>query len=154
MRVLYTIAADEEEGEDYGYPFAYVEAETAARETVRGYVPLSFLTAADPNGGESEEFEIVRLKEDVAFMGENGEEKTLAAGTSVRLYTQEDGSYTARYTDEEGTTYAQTVTEDLIVRGESDALRIALIVILSVLALVIIGAYFALLPHEKKKNLY
>ncbi len=154
VKVLYAICPDGDrtQAPDLGYDFAYVEAETAAREVLRGYVPLSFLTEVDPSRGESAHFEIVKLKEDVPFTDENGSEKTLTAGTEVRLYTNEDGSFTARYTDEKGKVYAQTLTEEMIDRGESDAFRIALIVILSVLALVIIGAYFALLPRDKKKN--
>ncbi len=154
VKVLYAVCPDGDRAQepDLGYDFAYVEAETATREVLRGYVPLSFLTDADPSRGESARFEIVKLKEDVSFTDENGSEKTLAAGTEVRLYTNEDGSFTARYTDENGKVYSQTLTEEMIDRGESDAFRIALIVILSVLALVIIGAYFALLPHDKKKN--
>ena len=154
VKVLYAVCPDGDRTQepDLGYDFAYVEAETAAREVLRGYVPLSFLTDADPSRGESARFEIVKLKEDVSFTDENGSGKTLAAGTEVRLYTNEDGSFTARYTDENGKVFSQTLTEEMIDRGESDAFRIALIVILSVLALVIIGAYFALLPHDKKKN--
>lgn len=146
VRVISVVSQDSGE---LGYDFAYVEAETSARESARGYVPLSFLTEADPAGGASEDFEIVKLKEDTLFGGPNGE-LTLKAGTEVRLYAEEDGILSARYTDANGKLYYQTLTEEMIDRGANDALRIALIVILSVLALVIIGAYFALLPHEKK----
>ncbi len=153
LRVLYTVVSDGDKADlpDYGYDFVYVEVQTPARETLRGYVPLSFLTDADPNGREREQFEIVKLKEDTLFGGPNGE-ITLAAGTEVRLYREEDGTYTARYSDESGKTYFRSLTEEMIDRGQSDALRIALIVILSVLALVIIGVYFALLPREKKRK--
>ncbi len=154
VKVLAAVCPDGggEREPDLGYDFAFVEAETKTREAVRGYVPLSFLTDADPSHGENEDFEIGKLKKDTVFTDGNGNEKTLAAGTEVRLYANEDGTFTARYTGEDGETYFRTLTEEMIERGESDALRIALIVILSVLALVIVGAYFALLPHGKKNK--
>ncbi len=153
VKVLYTVKAGGEDETGLGYDFAYVEAETngPAREAVKGYVPLSFLTDADPHGGEPSVYEIASLKEEAVFTSAGGEEITLAAGTEVRLYaTEEKEAYTARYVDKDGTEYFLTVTESMIYRGESDALRIALIVTLSVLALVIVGAYFALLPRKKK----
>lgn len=154
VRVLSVIHADEdrEKDPDLGYDFAYIEAETPARATLRGYVPASFLTDIDPSSGESETFEIVKLKSDTAFTDDYGLEKKLEAGTEVRIYTNGDGTYTGKYVSGDGMVYMQTLTEEMIDRGQSDALRIALIVILSVLALVIIGAYFALLPREKKKR--
>ncbi len=151
VNVLSVVSAkgEGEEGE-LGYDFAYVEAEGKAREVLRGYVPLSFLTDAAPDGSTGEQFELGTLKKDAVFHGESGD-VTLEAGTEVRLYTQEDGTLLARYSDERGE-FSLAVTEDMLERGESDALRIALIVTLSVLALVIVGAYFALLPKMRDKN--
>ncbi len=149
LTVLNVVQADGDKDAlpDYGYDFAYVEVVTPARETVRGYVPLSFLTDADPSGGAEEDFELVKLKEDAVFT-DGTHSKTLPVGTEVRVRANGDGTYSARYSDGEGT-YSAVLAEGMIDRGQSDALRIALIVILSVLALVIIGAYFALLPRMK-----
>ena len=68
----------------------------------------------------------------------------------ARLTRNEDGTYTAAY-EKDGVVYTAIVEEGQIDWGESDALRIALIVILSVLAFVIIGAYVFLLPWNKKQ---
>ena len=68
----------------------------------------------------------------------------------VRLYDNGDGTYTARLFDDPA--YSATVTEDMLNKDNSEVLRIALIVILSVLALVIIGVYIFLLPWEKYRK--
>ena len=74
--------------------------------------------------------------------------------TAVKSHTEtenEDGTYTARY-EEDGVEYTATVEEKQIEWGESDAWRIALIVILSVVAVLIIGGYVFLLPRRNKKQ--
>ncbi len=153
VNVLSVVKADPDAAPpDLGYDFAYVEAETNTRAELYGYVPLSFLTEVDPSGAESSSYELVKLKEDVSFTALDGEEKVLAKDTEVRLYTREDGSLLARYTDENGKDFYAEVSEDVIDRGESDAWRIALIVCLSVLAVLIVGAYFYLLPRSKKNG--
>lgn len=153
VNILSIVKADPDAAPpDYGYDFAYVEAETNARAQLYGYVPLSFLTEVDPSGAESSSFELVKLKEDVSFTALDGEEKLAIKDTEVRLYTREDGSLLARYTDENGKNFYAEVSEDVIDRGESDAWRIALIVGLSVLAALIVGAYFYLLPRGKKNE--
>lgn len=137
--------------EECGPDFAYIEYETAARARVRGYAPLSFLTEADPNGAAENMFTLGSLKEDVQFAAADGSSHTVKAGETVRLYDNGDGTYTARVTAD-GVDYEAQVEGSLVARGESDALRIALIVILSVLAAVIIGAYFFLLAGKKRKT--
>ncbi len=155
VKVLGKVRADSDPdaNPDLGYDFAYIEVETNARALRRGYVPWSFLTDVDPSGQTSDDFAIARLKpsaEEIEFLSADGRSVRLAAGTVVRIYQEEDGTLTARYTDESGTEYFATVTEKDIDRGESDALRISLIVILSVVALLIIGGYFFLLPRDRK----
>ncbi len=153
VKILSIVKADPDAAPpDYGYDFAYVEAETNARTQMYGYVPLSFLTEVDPSGTESSSYELVKLREDVTFTALDGEQKPVAKDTEVRLYTQEDGSLLARYTDEDGTDFYAEVSENMIDRGESDAWRIALIVCLSVLAVLIVGVYFYLLPRDKKNK--
>lgn len=153
VNVLSVVKADPDAAPpDLGYDFAYVEAETNARAELYGYVPLSFLTEVDPSGAESSSYELVKLKEDVSFTALDGEEKVAIKDTEVRLYTREDGSLLARYTDENGKDFYAEVSEEMIDRGESDAWRIALIVCLSVLAVLIVGAYFYLLPRGKKNG--
>ena len=68
----------------------------------------------------------------------------------VRLYDNGDGTYTARLADD--VAYSAVVTEDMIDKDNAEVLRIALIVILSVLALVIVGVYLFLLPWEKYRK--
>ncbi len=134
-----------------GYDFAYIQYETEARAVCRGYVPLAYLTAADPLGDRLDEYALGYAKPGAVFTGSDGSEVTLTERTLVRLYANEDGSYTACY-EEEGVTYTATLSEGQIEWGESDALRIALIVILSVLAVGIVGAYIYLLPRGTKQN--
>ena len=70
----------------------------------------------------------------------------------MRFSENDDGTFTAHYTDESGRLYTAVVSAKMIDDGTSDALRISLIIILTVLALVIIGAYFFLLPRGKKSK--
>ncbi len=124
--------------------YAYVRTGGA-----EGYLPLSYLSETDPDGGVDRDFLWGKLKKDIEFSNEEGS-VTLAAGTEVRLTEDADG-YFARYTDETGRVYTAHVARGDIDRGENDALRIALIVILSVLALLIIGVYIYLLPRKPKE---
>ncbi len=130
-----------------GYDFAYVEY----GDGKSGYVPYAYLTYVDPLGDAAETFSLGFIKPGVTFRGDDGSEVTPTERVAARLYDNGDGTYTAVYTAD-GVTYSATVEEGNIEWGESDALRIALIVILSVVAVLIIGGYVYLLPREKKQN--
>ncbi len=138
-----------------GYDYAYVEYGTNARATARGYVPLSVLSEVSPFPPENEEYFFGYLKaseEGVSFESGSGETLVLTERTFMRFYRNEDGSYTARYAAEDGSAYFARVDAEMIESGESDAWRYALIIGLSVLALVIIAAYVFLLPWGKKNK--
>lgn len=137
---------------DCGYDFVYVEYETMARSIQRGYLPLSFLADIDPSGSELDVYLLGYLKttDELVFTAENGDTLRLTGGEQIRIYDNGDGTYTARVT-KDGTVYSRVLTSDLIDWGESDAWRIALIIGLSVLAVLIIGAYVWLLPKTKKE---
>lgn len=133
--------------------YAYVEININARETVRGYVPFTFLTEVNPLGEEPQKYILGTLNDkgaEITFT--NGDENiTLESGTQVKLFQNEDGTYRAEY-EKDGKIYSATVTENMFARGETDALRISLIVILSVLAVVIIGVYVYMLPRKKTQT--
>ena len=135
--------------QEAGFDFAYIEYATP-EGAAHGYVPLNFLTEIDPAGREEDAFLFGYLKKDTTFTREDGTEVTLKKGTQVKLYRGDDGTYTARFSDEEGELTATLARGD-IRWGESDAWRIALIVGLTVLCVVIVGAYVYLLPRKKKK---
>ena len=140
---------------DIGYDFAYIEFTRDARSTARGFVPLSLLTEHSPWPPEDAEYRFgyLRASEDgVIFTDAKGGELVITERTYMRFYLNEDGTYTAHYTAGDGTLYTALVSEDMIEAGESDAWRIALIVGLSVLALVIVGVYLYLRPWQKKKT--
>lgn len=151
VTLLAVLRAGGQEAVCGGYDFAYIRYETEARAVSYGYVPYAYLTEVDPLGGDGETFSLGYVKPGVTFTGDDGSQITTTERVSARLYSNGDGTYTAVYT-EEGVTYTATVGEKNIEWGESDALRIALIVILSVLAVLIIGGYVYLLPREKKPS--
>ena len=134
--------------------YALIEYESTARERVRGWVPASYLSSVStvPASGEDYTLAYLKASEDgTVFTGEDGSQRTVTERVQVRLYDNSDGTYTARLADDMA--YSATVTDDMIDRDNAEALRIALIVILSVLALVIVGVYIFLLPWEKyRKN--
>ena len=146
-RVLGVVNAPERE-------YALIEYGSA-----RAFVPVSLLTEVNPYPAADDVYFLGWLKaseEGVIFTDLHGNTVTVTERTLMRFYQNGDGTYTARFTGngtlgEEGVEYSAEVTEDMFERGESDAWRIALIVILSVLALVIIGAYVFLLPWGKNK---
>ncbi len=151
LKILATVEAEE----GAGHTFAYVEYETRARATERGYLPLGMLSPVDPNtpAGENYFFGWLKAREGgVSFLDGSGNELRLEERTYMRFSENEDGTYTAHYTSE-GVEYTAQVTGDMFERGESDAWRIALIVGLSVLALLIVGVYMFLLPWGRKKKI-
>ncbi len=129
----------------------YALVETVARDGKTGYVPASYLTDVSPEGQENSAFEPAYLKANkagVVFTADDGTTITVTERTRAEFSRNDDGTYTARIT-QDGKTYTATVEESAIDRGDSDALRISLIIILTVLALLIVGVYFFLLPRKR-----
>ncbi len=147
VHVLGTVSAPERE-------YALVEL-VSARAATRGYLPVAYLTDVPPLGAEGSSFEQGWLKpseEGVLFTADDGSTLLVTARTPARLYGEEGGTYTAQI-EVDGTVYtAHGLAASAIDRGESDALRISLIVGLTVLGLVIIGAYLCLLPKKPKNG--
>ena len=139
-------------GEDRTY--AYVEVIDNARTADKGYIPRSYLTKNDPLGVEKDSYILGYLKGDagIKLVSDDGKELEITEKTQAKLYKNEDGTYTA-VVQKDGVVYKGTVNTDDIFRGATDAIRISLIVILSVLALVIIFGYvFLMFPRKKKKK--
>ena len=137
VRVLGYVTAAERD-------FALIEGENAM-----GFLPASYLTDITPIPPEIGVHELGYLKankEGVLFRGEGGEKRVVTERTRVDLFRTEEG-YVAEFY-EDGVRYSASVTENMVDRGESDALRISLIVILTVLAVGIVGVYFFLVPKR------
>lgn len=130
---------------------SYADTSSAARTVKTGYVPQSFLSAVPPLSADGEEYLPIYLKaskDGVLFHAEDGEELLVTERTAAKAVKNEDGTYTVTI-EKDGKVYvAEGVEESQIDWKDSDALRIALIIILSTLALVIIGAYIFLLPRK------
>ena len=140
------------EGEDRVY--AYVEVVDNAREVQKGYIPRSYLTKNDPSGVAKDSYVLGYLKGDagIKLVSEDGTELEITERTQAKLYLNEDGTYTAVVV-KDNVVYTGIVGADDIFRGTTDAVRISLIVILSVLALVIVFGYvFLMFPRRKKKK--
>ena len=151
-RVIGVVNAPERE-------YALIEYGTA-RTFSRAYVPVNLLSEVDPYPPAADAYFLGWLKaseKGVIFTDRYGNKVTVTERTLMRFYQGEDGTYTARFTGDgtlgaEGVEYSAEVTENMFERGESDAWRISLIIALSVLALVIIGAYVFLLPRGKNNT--
>ena len=136
------------------FTYALVEFSDDARTTARGYVPASYLTSIPADLSSGENYTLAYLKssdEGILFTAADGSERRVTERVQVRLYDNGDGTYTARLADD--LSYSATITGDMIDDGNAEVIRIVLIVILTVLALVILGVYLYLLPWEKyRKN--
>lgn len=136
------------------FTYALVEFSDDARTTARGYVPASYLTSIPADLSSGENYTLAYLKssdEGILFTAADGSERLVTERVQVRLYDNGDGTYTARLADD--LSYSATITGDMIDDGNAEVIRIVLIVILTVLALVILGVYLYLLPWEKyRKN--
>ena len=134
--------------------YALVEYDSGTRAAVRGYVPASYLTEISPDISSGENYTLAYLRssdEGVLFTDGADGERLITERVQVRLYDNGDGTYTARLSEDPS--YFATITADMIDEGNAEIIRIALIIILTVLALVILGVYIFLLPREKyKKN--
>lgn len=146
VTVLGTIATDE-------FSYAYVEYTAQGRASARGWVPAAYLTAVPTELSGGENYTLAYLKSNDAgtlFTAADGSERLVTERVQVRLYDNGDGTYTARLTD--NLSYSAAITQDMIDDGNAEVIRIALIVILTVLALVILGGYIFLVPWEKYKK--
>ena len=124
-----------------------------ARILKTGFVPRSFLTETSPVPDAEEEYFPVVIKEGeaIVFTAHDGSTITVDSRTEARAVENGDGTYTVSVI-KDGNTYYAVVKGDRLEVRSSDALRIALIIIFSVLALVIIGAYVFLLPKRKREK--
>lgn len=135
---------------DYpAFPYALVSFQTEAGEK-RGFVPLSYLTEVAPLPPVGE-YKLGYIKAGAqGFLSEAGEALEITERTRAEIAENGDGTYTARIT-KDGVVYtAHALSADCIENPESDAGRISTIVILSVVAVLIIGAYVYLLPRKGK----
>ena len=135
------------------YEYAQISYETEARTVQTGYVPKSYLTNISPIPAAGVTYEPVYLKantDGVLFTSVDGEELLITDRTEAKAVRNDDGTYTVRI-ERDGKAYYAKMRDDQIERNSSDALRIALIVILSVLALVIIGAWVYLMPRPYRE---
>ena len=133
--------------------YAIVEIADGERAAVRGYVPLSYLTPVFTSAGAGGSYTLAYLKSDregVLFTAADGSEQLVTERVEVRLYENGDGTYTAVLTGDPA--YSAQIDGSMIDEGNAEVIRIALIVILSVLALVILGVYLYLLPWEKYRK--
>ena len=132
------------------YALVSYETETGA---VLAYLPLSYLSDVPPYGYEASGYSISYLKAgETKFYSARGEELTVTERTRVRLYRSDDGTYTAVLEKDGETFTANGILQNQIDTGSNDALRISLIVILSVLAVLIVGVYIYLLPLRRKNG--
>ena len=113
-------------------------------------MPKSYLSDVSPFPAAGDEYFSGHIKADregIEFLADDGVILLITELTGAKFTEQEDGSFLARI-EKDGVVYRAYVTKDQVDFGNSDALRISLIIILTVLALVIIGAYVFLLPRK------
>ncbi len=136
-------------GDTADYDYALVEYQTENGKQ-QGYVPLSYLTAVAPLA-EAQTFTVGYVRataEGVTFTAEDGTSIQVTERTQAQVYAQENG-FLVRIS-KEGKAYFATLTAEQLEAPFSDALRISLIVVLSVLAAIIIGLYVYFIPKRKK----
>lgn len=133
-----------------GFDFAYIETEPG----IYGYVPLKYLTENLPLSPESDDYTLGYLKandDGVTFRAENGDSVIVKERTQVKIYDGGDGRYFVRM-EYNGTEYTAQVTRSMIERGNPDALRISLIILLCVIVIGLIAAYVCFVPRKKNKR--
>lgn len=133
--------------------YARISYRTEERAEAYGYIPASFLTEINPLSPPAASFTAGYVKKNddgILFTADDGETVTLTERTRAKLYADGDG-YLA-HVEIDGKTYKAHVLKDEVDWGSSDALRISLIIILTVLALVIIGAYVYLMPRKRAES--
>lgn len=147
VRVLGFVQAPERE-------YARIRYGSEERAVFTAYIPKSYLTEVSPHPVRGDEYLAAFLKPDgegIVFRTSSGETLLVTERTAATFAEQEDGSYLARI-EKDGEVYTAYVSKDRVDFGNSDAVRISLIIILTVLALVIIGAYVYLLPRKKERG--
>ena len=122
----------------------YALVEYGTDETARGWIPLSYLTSISPTPQDGETYLLGYLKQSsgIVFTQKNGDELTITDRAQVRLYDNGDGTYTAQLVDNPA--YSAIVTENDLEHDSAETVRIALIIILVVLALLVLGMYIFL----------
>ncbi|MBR7186182.1 MAG: hypothetical protein IKD43_01670 [Clostridia bacterium] len=125
----------------------------SAVSTFTAFIPVSYLTSAAPLPETEARYEPAWLKavpEGVLLTAEDGDTVLITDRTRAEFVENADGTFTARiYLS--GKAYTATVTDNMIDRGDSDAVRISLIVILSILAVTIVGGYVLFLPRKNDR---
>ncbi len=142
-----TLLATVECGGMFG--FGYVRYGNTA-----GYVPLSYLSETMPVPSLPDEYTLGYLKaseEGVLFRAENGDTLLVTERTQVKIYEGKNNLYFVRFT-KDGVEYTAQVTDKMIQTGDPDALRVSLIIVLSVVAVGVVAAYVLFVPHKKKKK--
>ncbi len=118
-----------------------------------GYVPLAYLTETPPISVLPDEFTLGYLKkndEGVLFRAENGATLLVTERTQVKIYEGNNGLYFLRFT-QDGVEYTAQVTERMIQVGDPNALRLSLIIVLSVVAVGVVAAFILFRPRKKKE---
>ena len=137
-----------------GFEYSYISC-TRENGTTYGYVLSSYLVEFSPLYIEEDDYRLGYLKaseEGVIFR--SGEARiSVTDRIQVRIYDMEDGFYLARFVAEDGTVYTAQVTDSMLEAGNTDTLRTSMIVILCVLAVGIVTAWFVLRPPKEKNQL-
>jgi len=128
------------------YPFAYVSYELNG-ETQTGYVPVNYLTEANPLIADAEQYRIGYLRasnDGTIFYNTTDQTDTILITERVQVFIYElsNNAYRVVYTAENGTCYTAEVTEAMLEQNAPDALRVGLIVLLCVIAVGIAAGYF------------
>lgn len=129
------------------FSFGYVTSGKTA-----GFVPLGYLTEAPPLSALPDVFTLGYLKaseEGVNFRSEEGTSLLVTERTQVKIYPGGQGLYFVRFT-QDGVEYTAQVPERMIQVGDPNALRMSLIIVLSVVAVGILSAYILFRPRKKK----
>ncbi len=145
---LLGILSDAAGGMDYGY-VEYV----SDKGTIRGYLPLSYLSETIPLSPEDDVYRYGYLKandEGIVFRSADGTRVTVSERIRIKIYEEGDGLFRACYT-QDGVLYTAQVTAGMLESGSSDALRISIMIILCVIAVGIAAAYVLLVPRKNKR---
>ncbi len=132
-----------------GFDFAYAEW-----NGIRGYIPTAYLTESDPAAAQPDVYTLGYLKENAegtTFYAEGDDSDTIVVTdrTQVRVYDTQSDFYEIKLV-RDGKVYRAQVRASALERGDSDALRMSIIIILSVLAVGIVTAYALLITRKKK----
>lgn len=132
---------------DGQFDFAYVSngAET-------GFLPLSYLTETPPLPSSPDRFTLGYLKaneDGVLFRSASGQTLLVSDERQVKIYEGQNGLYFVRF-EKDGVEYTAQVTGKMLRTGDPDALRMSLIIVLSVVAVGVAVCYVLFRPKRKK----